>query len=762
MVFINFKSIKEALSQSISEHFWISYRDGSYETGDKRSFYSKLQSKDELTFDISNNKVLANIGINGTIKYITFYRSSYRADIIPGVWVRKDFSKTGPYSFSVKLDGVTHDLSKVDWPFKTSLLDNIFPITELVGKEINVKLITCPPISKDGKKRLRGLIYGILIENTSETKTNGSIILPKISLNTSGPYLESNPDVHIIAADFYLKDKEIPFSLNPGENIWVPVVIQAPGESAFSQINEEGSLSWLNSTWSYYKNISGKLSMPNDKFTEEFFQRAICQCLGSIGMDQNEKIAGSNWGTYPTTENIWMKDMYYSYLPFFMLEPEFFKEGILWFLEYSIRPKGNLFDGGIGHSLSNSLTPIIMAGLYYTSTGDKEFFLKNKDIKEKAINILNDLITLRENKDIWLFPSIWLSDGYSFGDFHTGSNLMAWYCFKAIARILEEIYEERDLAKEYLLISGKIKDDINKNNVISGPFGSQYIEGVNDTLKKDRVKVNKEEHKLNLGRNGLQYIDYINSTEIEPIMVHDGEETDTTLMPLYGFLEYDDSCYKNYTHFAVSKYNGFYIPETKGILWEDYTEATFPGYITGFANVIDNETMNGENGHMTEIRRLTDIDGSIWWWPYSLDSKYGEVFRNNFCGKCAWGSGVFLGLFISQILGIKYDAPSRTLNLRPFSPSSNFSWEDFKIGESVFSVSFKMELEAIFISVENKNNYEVNLNIEIILQNSLKVVNILENDKKPMTDLQKGRFLNNDTAKITLLLLPGELKKISL
>jgi hypothetical protein len=761
MIQINFKTIKEALSQPTSEYFWISYNHGIFETGDKESFYNNNQNYDDLVFDHSNNKVLANVSINGSLKYLTFYRSSYRADMIPGVWVRKDFSRTGPYSFSVRMDGEEYDLSKVDWPFRTSLLDNIFPITQLTGEKIKVTLITYAPVSEDGKERLRGIIYGAFLENTSDGRIKGSVVIPKISVKTDGPYLELNPDVYIEVTGQNVKNKEIPFDLSPGENSWVPVVIQAPGESAASDIAKAGSLYWLNSTWTYFRKMTGKLNLPDDKFIEEFFQRSVYQCIESIGMDGNGRVAGSNWGTYPTTENIWMKDMYYSYLPLFMFEPEFFKEGILWFLEYSIRPMGNLFNGGVSHSLNNSLTPVVMAGLYYTSTGDKEFFLTNKHVKEAIVNILNQLINSRENKDIWLFPSVWISDGCSIGDYHTGSNLLAWHAFKYFARVLEEVYGEHDAARDFTSIAGEIKAAIEKNNIIDGPFGRQYIEGVNNTEKMNRTLADTENHKQIYGRNGLQYLDFLNSSERVPCMVQDGEESDTTLMPIYGFLEYDDPCYKNYTRFAVSESNLFYIPETKGILWEDYTDATFPGYITGFTNVIDKETMNGEKGYMTEIRRLTDVDGSIWWWPYDKGSKYGEVLRNNFCGKCAWASGVFVGLFVAEILGIKYDAPSKTLSFRPFSPSSGFSWEDFRFGRSIFSINYLRNQDAITVSVTNKNDYSIRLDLEIVVAKGAEIGDIYLNDKQNQQLFEKGHFLDRGTVKISENLLPGELKKIT-
>ena len=77
MASINFITIKEALSQETSRHFWVSCKDGIMESGDKESFYSKDLIHENLLFDISNNKVLANCSINGTVKNLTIYRGSY-------------------------------------------------------------------------------------------------------------------------------------------------------------------------------------------------------------------------------------------------------------------------------------------------------------------------------------------------------------------------------------------------------------------------------------------------------------------------------------------------------------------------------------------------------------------------------------------------------------------------------------------------------------------------------------------------------------
>lgn len=712
---VAFESVEEALSQPLSKYFWISREDTQVRCGNRDSFYSKSIFDKDLTFDISNNKVLANVSVNGFIKHLSVYRKSYEVDSIPGVWYFKDFTKTGPYYLSLKIGEKRWDLNKVDWPLKTGLLDNIFPITELKGAGLKIKLITYAPVSDDGKVRPRVLIYGVFLENVSNDRIQGAISLRMSSSICS----TSMPSIHIKLLDGLDYNGEAGFYLEPDSKKWLPFIISAipRQEQLQEEMEKKTSLEWLNSTWCYFRGITGYLEMPQDRFTQEFFERAIHQCVESIGITETGEIAGSNLGTYPTTNAIWMKDMYYSYLPFYLFEPEFFKKGILWFLDKSVRYESSRFKGGITHSLSNALTPVIMCGLYYSTTGDREFFKKNPEMKFKIKEILEQVVNSRKG-DVWLFPSEWISDGPSLGDYHTGSNLVAWYCFKFCARIMREIYSDRFTADQYLEVAEKIKKDIEKHNVIDGPFGRQYVEGVN-------VDGNV------------------------PCMVHDGEESDTTLMPVYGYLDYDDPKYKNYTRFALTEQNLFYSSESKGIKWFDFkgkvhAGATFPGYITGFASITNEEEMNGKQGYMTVIRQLTDMDGSIWWWPYPKNSEYGKVKRGQ-ASKCAWASGVFAVLFISEFLGIKYDAPQRKLQFRPFSPSSNFQWKCLKIGKAFFDVSYQREEKKILVSIKNLNQFSIFAEYTIILEKNAQVEEIEMNRSEYKDEFKYGKFFGSST-----------------
>lgn len=184
------------------------------------------------------------------------------------------------------------------------------------------------------------------------------------------------------------------------------------------------------------------------------------------------------------------------------------------------------------------------------------------------------------------------------------------------------------------------------------------------------------------------------------------------------------------------------------------TEASFPGYVTGLANVTDKESMNGIQGYFSEIRKLTDLDGSIWWWPYPDHPEYGKPKRNNIAGKCAWASGVFAALFVSDLLGIRFDASSRVLTLRPFSPTSDYSWKDLKIGTSLFDLEYRKEPKKIILSITNNNDFSVDAKIELMFD--LQVKSIFLNEEIVMLPYVKGRFLASPTIQFVKNLLPYE------
>lgn len=738
MADVSFTSIEEAFSSETGKFFWAAVSGGKSECGDPVSFLGKMIPDEHATFDVSNNKVLAHMDLQGTVKSFTTYRQCYPSDDrLPGVWWCKDFSQDGPFAFSLNVGTERYDLTNVNWPVKTELLDNFVPVNTMTGQGFEIKLILFAPSSQDGSERPSAVLYGMWLRNTSPAMLKGAVELPIGTANTN-----------VSLADGLPFSNPFPFELETDGSVWIPVVIASyPGEPVFREIEERSSLCWLSESISFFRGMTGALRMPGDPFLADFFKRLVNLCFSAIGMTRAGEIAGANWGSYPAIKQIYMKDMGYTYLPFCLMDPDLCKKGILWFLDKSVRFKGDKvyegykLDGGISYSLSNAMTPVIMAGLYYRATGDAEFFERHPEVAAKMKDLLNQVLASRTGEP-FLFPSVWLSDGPSRGDYHTGSNVIVWFAFNLAAEFFESALGDNRAADEYRDAAQRIKADLDKICIVNGPFGRQYAEGVN--------------------------------ADGTALLSHDGEESDTTLMPFYGYATYDDPAYQNHKRVAMTETNIYYKANAKGI--EDSTwmtqednpgiHATFPGYVTGFAGVETAEEMSGQEGRLTIIRRLTDVDGSIWWWPYNKD-KLVRAFEigGTIVGKSGWSASVFILHFISQILGLRYNAPEKKLSFRPFSPTSDFEWLRFRMGYAYFSVGFERSDGRRMCYIENHNDYNIWLDLELILEPGVEVKEILVDgtkydDTRAAGAPSAGTFFKSKTVKLALDVQPQKRVKV--
>jgi hypothetical protein len=457
--------------------------------------------------------------------------------------------------------------------------------------------------------------------------------------------------------------KSVAFDLKPGATIWVPTILYQPGEPTIAEVNARGTLAWLQETWRYYRNVLGRMETPGDPWLGEFYEREVLQALQSLAMSGTGKLAGSNWGSYPATRQIWAKDCFYSCLPFMALEPALARKMILWFDEFGIRQPGEVVAGGLNHSISLSVASVMLAASYYDQTGDKTFFTQHPELKDKWSKLLDELIATRQEPAVWLFPTRYISDGALECDWHCGSNVAVWRALHGFSRLLAEVFDDAKAAKQYAAIAGNVRDAILKKTVIAGPFGPQFIEG---TYRDGRA----------------------------PLLISDGEESETTLMPFYGFLPYDNPTFRNTMRFSVSTHNLIYQPKVHAITWADKPVSpledrvpTAPGYNKGLAFADDRESLFGEHGYYTEIRRVTDTDGSVPWWPYKKPEP-GNV-RRSYPGKAGWFAGVHSVLFVDRFLGLRYDAPRQTLRFTPHSAIGDFAWTDFPMGRDRFSVSYR-------------------------------------------------------------------------
>ena len=70
-------TIKDMVHAPVNPFFSVAVKDGKYECGNRESYYAKKLPDETFSYDISNNKVLANTDEFGTLKTVTFYRGCY-------------------------------------------------------------------------------------------------------------------------------------------------------------------------------------------------------------------------------------------------------------------------------------------------------------------------------------------------------------------------------------------------------------------------------------------------------------------------------------------------------------------------------------------------------------------------------------------------------------------------------------------------------------------------------------------------------------
>ena len=202
------------------------------------SYFQGLPDCKGLSFDASNNRMLAIYGPQGELLSVTSYRDSYYTLTPgwPGVWNCKDNTTTGPYGFVVKTGAEKYDLGNTKEDFETTLLDNLIPQTVVKpsGKPYRFRLLTFTPITGDGTMRLGGVVYALEIENRGEKALECKVTVP--ILNTGkNPFQQwaqsdshSSCDIAILGRDFAA---EVSVSIPAGQNpLGSSVVLCAGGE----------------------------------------------------------------------------------------------------------------------------------------------------------------------------------------------------------------------------------------------------------------------------------------------------------------------------------------------------------------------------------------------------------------------------------------------------------------------------------------------------------------------------------------------------
>ena len=127
----------------------------------------------------------------------------------------------------------------------------------------------------------------------------------------------------------------------------------------------------------------------------------------------------------------------------------------------------------------------------------------------------------------------WISDAYSLGAHHTGSNITVWKAFSSLGRIAGEVFGEKRVMRSYQETADRIHAAIQKDMTVEGPFGKQYIEGISgvEADAKTRTTLPLSYYKKPFIDGGLQFLTDVMDGQNIDLMMHDGEESDTPFCP---------------------------------------------------------------------------------------------------------------------------------------------------------------------------------------------------------------------------------------
>lgn len=660
---------KQIFSWPMHELFNLEINGGQLTTSNSHSYYRKLEDTKGLTFDVSNQKVLANCGVTGEIEMLTFYRGNILTEEKPGVWVNKLLSQTAGLKLIVRVNEKEYDLSARDHRIQVDLLKDCLPRYRHSYPEFQVIVVPFAPIR--GGERLSMLVQQVFIVNKSQERL--AVELTAIPL-----YQQKYSDQQNVL----ISQKGEKQQIENDQTAEFSACFIDPEAFLEKELFITGNTSeWLMETVDYFEQKFGQLELQDTKL-KHLYNRSVYQAFASFGMDHEGRIVGSNWGSYPATERIWNKDMYYASLPFVFTDRELCQETIRWFDRYGVKFPGTKFPGGLNHSLSNSLASALLSSLYFEYTGDLSFFEENAELLQRAAAILDAILAQHHPEEPYLFESMWLSDAFALGKYHTGSNLCVWKSCEGLARIFKA-QGLSNLSRKYGEAASKVKQAILSNMTTDGPFGEQFLEGIGDQEKK---WFDVRHYEAPIIEQGLIFLsDVINDGKID-LLMHDGEESDTTLIPFYHFLDRTDIRYQNTMRFAASRHNPTYSESLSGITWGLESGATFPGFITVLMSKTNDQQRFNEQ--LEELMHLADLDGSWWWWPYELGKKRGDVIREFGCGKCGWASGMFVSSMVTQYFGI--DFHEGALSVEPIE-GLEYSWSKVHFGRAYITIECKKE-----------------------------------------------------------------------
>jgi hypothetical protein len=694
--------------------------DGDGTTGTDRAF----------TSDVSNNSVLGSIDADGFIHGIAV---SYGLEPVyetglPGVLVNKDFDYVEG-RLGLQIDA--HESRATQ--STTDFIDNLLPRVHTSHGLLDTTRVTFAPLAGATGKHPRGLVAVTRIRNVSALAQ--TVTVTAISEVTKSHGVAALSVIALEGFDSAEPAAVLTLEPNASHTFVIGIVLARSGaEEVADQLRGLDVSTELVSTLAALRNKYGRLTLGGDTYYAGFFERQAELARQVMLFDTDGVHAGSFWGSDANDRaDVWMLDLYYSTLPLAQLDPALCRATIDFFVTYGLPPAawGNYsaMDEGhplpgiapVSHSVGNVTGAIALAGSYLSATGDLKSLIEDSAFIDYGISIMKLLLDSRKDGDS-LFPSVFISDGPSRGDFHTGSNIKAWYALTTMATILSAIPAHASLAARLSTEATAVREAIFERCAGTGSYGDEFFEGA--------------------WRDGTH------------VPGHDGEESDLTLASFYEFADIDETRIINHALSAFSTDNPYFRPATNGVSWWDFQfhGPTFPAYIHALsAASAETESLAA----LEAIRARTDLDGSVWWWPHlddEMDSS--RVLRGP--GKCGWAAGVYVSKFIHDILGIRTDAMHDRLTLAPFSPWDSFDWTDGVLGKFHFDARFATTTSQVSARITNRGVDDIVARIELLVPAGHSITATLHDGSDAVEASRRGTRFSRSTVLVEKVLKAGE------
>lgn len=680
---------------------------------------------DDLTqpwFDVSNLNLLAELDSNGLIEYPLVYGPlagyGQGADGQQQLFQATDFIAGTPWTFSISDGSKTARLNTLP-NTSVAFAELLFPTWTYRMNNLQVELLPfAPELAPSGQQQPRALVLVLKVSNTGTTTQPVTLSVPShlrdarsidatlpratlygsaaspIPANHQGDtrnyvprFAEVGPAIAGYEAILPLDGlswspaaPNVTFSLAPGAQRVLSFGYLVGGgvpELRFTRdwLLQKSVVQWLNATRSSLQSRLGTLSIPGDPYFAELFARYSTVAYTSVLRRGDGGLAMPRGGSWHLLG---------------MLAPQILAKLV---------PGGDLAYGCGGPDVSYSLYMTTLGSLYatdyYRRTGDAAFFADG-GLFEAETRCLMDRLLDSVAPDEPLYPADYIWDGPARGDFHSGSQVLVWYVLRGAARIADEVWKDPTTASTWYAAADALKEALLRKNIVTGAFGLQLVEGS--------------------VRSGAQ------TTEV---MSHDGEEVGLVLADYYGFLPPEDSRLTQHHKAAFTSQNYLFNAAVQGLHWDAngfMCSVTAPGWLPLLAGAA---TEAEQQAALKQWRRMTDVDGSVWWWPYDYQEERVQDVRRrlNYCEnttpidtpKVDYATSVFNLLMINNLLGLKADVPAARLSFRPVLPWTDVSWTNARLGNAALDVAYLDNGSSITARLTNRNSTAYEAEVEVVV-----------------------------------------------